>query len=420
LPDETLASMTWSVLASAAAAWLFACAAVLAIAFRRELADAWREPVLAAPVLIVESDDWGYGPLEQARRLGELAVMLGRHRDCDGHPAVMTLGVVLAGPDVKKIAAGGCAEYHRLRFADAPFGAVREAMHAGAQAGVFALQLHGMEHYWPAVLMGAARADARIRDWLGGRDPARTEDLPPHLQSRWIDASALPSRELPEADIERAVEEEVAEFRTAFGHLPEVVVPPTFIWSDVVERAWARAGLRCLVTPGCRYHGRDAAARPLSDHRPLRNGGRAAAAMVVVVRDDYFEPSLGHCADRALAALEEKTRCGRPCLIETHRSNFIAQPAAAERALAELDRALAAARGRFPGLRFRSTAELARHYAESDWPVERGLAARLHCVVVRLARTSRLRKIAWASGLALPAAILWLVTVRARKAARAK
>jgi len=57
--------MTWSVLASAAAAWLFACAAVLAIAFRRELADAWREPVLAAPVLIVESDDWGYGPLEQ-------------------------------------------------------------------------------------------------------------------------------------------------------------------------------------------------------------------------------------------------------------------------------------------------------------------------------------------------------------------
>jgi len=33
--------------------------------------------VLRAPVLILESDDWGYGPVEQAQRLEQIAELLG-------------------------------------------------------------------------------------------------------------------------------------------------------------------------------------------------------------------------------------------------------------------------------------------------------------------------------------------------------
>ena len=50
----------------AAILWLAISSALLALAYRRALWAAWNEPVLRAPVLILESDDWGYGPPVQA------------------------------------------------------------------------------------------------------------------------------------------------------------------------------------------------------------------------------------------------------------------------------------------------------------------------------------------------------------------
>src|SRR5687768_8354717 len=105
--------MTPSSIAVLIVLWIVATGAGLAFAFRKEIASAWREPVLTAPVLIVESDDWGYGPVEQAERLREIAALLARHRDGTGAPAVMTLGVVLAGPDTGRIGAEQCQRYYR-------------------------------------------------------------------------------------------------------------------------------------------------------------------------------------------------------------------------------------------------------------------------------------------------------------------
>ncbi len=56
--------------------WLAFSGTLLAFAFRRALYAAWREPALRAPVLIFESDDWGYGPLLQAERLDRIANLL--------------------------------------------------------------------------------------------------------------------------------------------------------------------------------------------------------------------------------------------------------------------------------------------------------------------------------------------------------
>ena len=62
--------MTIPVIALAAILLLWA--AVL-LAFATPLAARWREPVLRHPVLIIESDDWGAGPLQQADALTRLA-----------------------------------------------------------------------------------------------------------------------------------------------------------------------------------------------------------------------------------------------------------------------------------------------------------------------------------------------------------
>jgi hypothetical protein len=390
--------------------WLAASSAVLALLFRHALAAAWREPVLCTAVLILESDDWGYGPLLQAQRLDQIADVLAGFKDASGHYPVTTLGVVLAGPDTERIHADDCCTYHRLTLADPRLAAVRDAMLRGAARGVFALQLHAMEHYWPACVMRRASVDTAMRGWLtGGQFPA-TEQLPSTMQSRWIDATELPSKPLPLEVARLAAAEEADTFTTVFGAKPEVVVPPTFVWNDTVESAWARGGARIIVTPGLRNESRDANGRVVAGERTYFNAATGPHDLTYVVRDCYLEPSLGVTHERTLEALRANTRAGRPTLVEMHRLNFLGDEPAVQHAIDEMKRLLEIAGTEFPTLRFMSTATLARQMGERSAIVDRRVRSRVHFMIRRLARVSRLRKLAWASGAAIPAWLTYVVT----------
>lgn len=330
----------------------------LLLGFGRAARAAWREPVWRWPVLIVESDDWGPGPPHHAQALRQLAALLARHRDATGRPALMSLALTLTLPDSVALAANQLAQYRARGLDDAAHAELLAALRAGQAAGVFALQLHGLAHYWPDALLTAARRDAALRAWLLAGPGQETEALPSALQSRWVDASVLPSRPLPAARIEAAAAEEVAAWSALFGAPPEVAVPPTFVWNAAVEAAWAAHGVAGVITPGHRCTGRDAAGQPQRAAGLLHNGARGAGGVTYLVRDCYFEPARGHRAAEALADLARKTAQGRPCLLETHRCNFTGASRAA--ALAELDALLAGALRRWPTLRFVSPAELVR------------------------------------------------------------
>ena len=398
------------MMASVALLWLAGICALLAFVYRRAFADAWTEPVLRAPVLILESDDWGYGPLEQAQRLDRIAQLLERFRDSHGAHALMTLGVVLAGPDTDRIRAEGCRTYHRMTLADPRLTPVRDAMLRGVARGVFALQLHGMEHYWPACLMHAAAADEKIRDWATQNGFPVTEALPAPLQSRWIDVTTLPSRPLPADQVAAAATEEIKVFVETFGATPEVVVPATFVWSDAVESAWTRAGVRVVVTPGRHNESRDAEGRVIPGKRTYFNAETGPHGVTYVVRDCYLEPSLGKMHPQTIDALRGNTRFGRPTLVEIHRLNFIGDERAMQHALGEVKLLLEAARAAFPALRFMSTAELARHCRDRSELIEQKTSTRVHFLIRRLAGVSRLRKLAWATGAAFPAWLAYLAT----------
>lgn len=374
------------------------------LAFAAPLAARWREPVLRQPVLIIESDDWGAGPPAQADALRRLAALLQRVRDGSGRPAVMTLGVVLEVPDGARIAAAGCAEYHALTLADARFDAIRAAMTDGIEAGVFAPQLHGQCHYWPPALLAAAQADADVRAWLTAAEPAATEDLPSHLQSRWVDASVLPSRALAAAAMRQAAAAEAAGYRAIFGSAPQVAVATTFVWNDAVEAAWTQAGIEAVVTPGRRATCRNAKGQPDCVDATMLTGERAPAGPTYLVRDVYFEPALGQPPQRLLEGLQARTRQGRACLVETHRFNFLQAPDAS---LAALETGLTTALAASPGLRFLSPLELARAVRERDpaW-VESRLRPRVAAWRARLDEIPRFRRLAQLTGLALPLA--WL------------
>jgi hypothetical protein len=398
------------IAASVALLWLAGACALLAFVYRKAFADAWAEPVMRAPVLILESDDWGYGPPEQARRLDRIAEFLERFRDSRGTHPSMTLGVVLAGPDTDGIRADGCRTYHRVTLADPRLTPVRDAMLRGVARGVFALQLHGMEHYWPACLMHAALADEKIRDWLTRSGFPCTETLPSSLQSRWINASTLPSKPLPIDEVAAAAAEEIAAFTEMFGAIPEVVVPSTFVWTDAVESMWTRAGVRVVVTPGRRNESRDAEGGVVAGKRTYFNAATGPNGVTYVVRDCYLEPSHGKMHPQTIEGLRANTRAGRPTLVEIHRLNFIGDERAMQRALDEVKQLLEAARAAFPALRFMSTAELARHCRDRSELIERKTSTRVHFLIRRLAGVSRLRKLAWATGAAFPAWLAYLAT----------
>ena len=391
--------------------WVAIGTIVVCWAGRKTLVAFWREPMLKHPVLIIESDDWGSGPPEQAEQLERIAAVLGSHADRAGRKPVMTLGVVLGVADGARIRADGFRHYYGKSLDVPECAAIVAAIKRGAESGVFALQLHGGEHYWPPALLAAARTDPQLAGWLGAAGMPATESLPAALQSRWIDATELPSIRLPADEISPAALAEVASFRDIFGRGPKVAVPPTFIWNDAVEAAWAEAGVEFVVTPGRRYHARDLGGEPIATGPVIVNGDRGAGGITYLVRDEYFEPARGHRAERGLAALVAKTGTGRPTLLETHRANFLGDAKVVDAAIGELDRLLAMALRAFPDVRFFSTEELALSMRRKDPRlVERRLTMRLHLWLRRLWGVSRLRKLACLTGLIVPAWLLYVAS----------
>jgi hypothetical protein len=355
----------------------------------------WREPVIRRPILVLESDDWGAGPQSQAEALQDIAAVLARHRDATGRAAVLNLGLVLSVADGSAIRATGA--YHRIRLIDPLFGSVLKALREGCSRGVFGLQLHGMEHYWPDALMSST--DTTVRDWLQQSVPAMSEHLPSHLQSRWVNAACLPSKPHSQTAVRAAVAEEVKSFALIFGALPKVVVPPTFVWTREVEAAWAENGLECVVTPGWRSTCRNAAGIPDGDEGPLVNGD-LGGGVVYLVRTDYFEPARGRDAANAICALVRSAAQGRPCLLENHRDNFINEPRVRQHSLNELDKLCREALVCCPALRFLTSWELARILRDRDpaWVVTR-FTERLPFLWARLSHTGRLWKLMNMTGL---------------------
>ena len=371
---------------------------------RRQLTALWREPVIKHPVLVLESDDWGAGPLVQAEALEQLRALLQRHHDGKGRPAVMTLGVILEVPDTQAMAKH--PDSYLGKDVRAPeYAELRAVMDRGVRESVFALQLHGQCHYWPASLMAAA-GQAPVAAWLYGPPHPRSEDLPSWLQSRWTDASRLPSQALPADAIAAATAKEAEIWRHVFGRLPAVAVPTTFVWTDAVESAWASAGIRCAVTPGRRLTRREADGSPGGVDKLIRNGQRGQGDILYVVRDAYFEPALGHAMHDLTAAVLQKWRARRPCLAEIHRFNFLGEENL-QNSLRVLDGALSNVLKAVPALCFLATEKLADAMRARDPElIEGAFVPRFKAWLVRIREIPRFRKLCLASGLAVPFALL--------------
>jgi hypothetical protein len=100
-------------------------------------------------------------------------------------------------------------------------------------------------------------------------------------------------------------------------------------------------------------------------------------------------------------ALIRKTRQGRPCLLETHRSNFIGNPFVTRDAINETERLVSEAVSRYPALRFLSTRELGQAFAQNDqdW-LENRIPQRVLSWLERVREISGFRRLSRVTGLA--------------------
>ena len=100
---------------------------------RRILLRLWCEPVMRCPVLIIESDDWGPGPPEDAEALQHLIEVLSRHRDGQGRRVVMTLGMLLSVPDGQEIRRTEEQEYYAALLSEPRFASILAAIQRGVE-----------------------------------------------------------------------------------------------------------------------------------------------------------------------------------------------------------------------------------------------------------------------------------------------
>lgn len=375
--------------------------------YARDLRRSWREPVLRYPALIFESDDWGAGPLDQAKSLDNLHKILASFKDRMGRTPVATLGIILSTADTQRIRNAGNTEYFSVNLSESIYAPLREVMNEGVLQGVFALHLHGMEHYWPQALMKAAAKDESVRDWLHSDGIPSTESLPSPLQARWTDTSVLPSHALKSEVLHAAITEEVTLFDTCFNERPRVAVATTFVWTEEVEAAWAKEGIDVIITPGSRYTCRDATGKPGGVDKRMKNGELSNNEQVYLVRDVYFEPMLGHTPERLVDDAREHVRLGRPCLVEMHRFNFIGAMEKCDTSLRALDTALEQLQHTFPETRFMTSLELADAMrTKTPALIEIKLTPRIRIWLRRIKQIRGFAKLAKISGLSAP---LWMI-----------
>ena len=384
--------------------WLLAWVVVLAWRYQEMIIACWREPVLIKPVLIFESDDWGPGSDIDADQLGFIAKLLGKYSDSVDRNPVMTLGAVLAVPDSERIKATGYKCYYKNTLDEGLFSSVLKSILAGIDSRVFSVQLHGMEHYWPDNLMVALQTTEGVRALLDYEYPLRTEALPNVLQSRWLKVDGQSTHPLNDNEIERAVRAEADTFTSIFQQSARVVVPPTFVWSHKVEFNWKSCGLEYLVTPGVICSGRDSQGIMRQGDQVIYNGLHSASGLLYLVRNDYFEPALGHKPAEALDAVASKTRLGRPTLLEIHRFNFCNSAAQGKDSLDALEQCIKGVLKQFPGVRFMSTAELGDIYADhksDDDLIDNRLLTRVFVFMERIWTYQAMRKWLYLSSLCL-------------------
>lgn len=303
------------------------------------------QPQLARPIVVFQSDDWGYtsardkdtlcaiwpqalaseGPWARDSResvadVEALASVLAAFRDSDGRAPCFTLNYVVHEPDYDAIEVSRLARYESLpQRRDDAMCAVSEF---ASRARVFEPALHGAEHVSPERWLARLRAgDPDLLAFFRGRVMP-----PPALVARHagLGAAYLPvtESERQAASPEVRVAGAAHAFDRLFGEGALGFVAPNHAWEPALEEVLAAEGVRYLQAAQYCYPSWQA----FEDRqwRPNRAGTLGRGGVCYQTRTVDFEPAVH--PDRARRAMQRACLLAErriPVVVNTHRVNYV-------------------------------------------------------------------------------------------------
>jgi hypothetical protein len=348
---------------------------------------------LAEPVVVFESDDWGatrlrdaasrcvlaahgidvdssaydrVDTLESREDLDRLFCVLASHRDEHGRAPAFTANVVMGNPDFETIEREDFSRYSHepvwRSYERAHGESLRDVWREGIDAGVCLPQLHGREHVhvplWLRDLRGGHRQTRAAFDagYFAHNTATGSRFRRNYLACCWAES---------EDDIayaEKAIEEGLDLFESAFGYRSDSFVACNYVLPEALEPVLARRRVRHIQTQRAHLAPRGRYERPRVKRR--FTGQTNADGQTFGVRNVSFEPfeAQGDASlDGALAAIKRAFRLRRPAIVCSHRANYVGGISAhnRDRSLRSLDQLLAAILREWPAVRFITTPELA-------------------------------------------------------------
>ena len=345
-----------------------------------------RRPRSNVPLVCIESDDWGnptwqddsimrrfnhrfgheprsnwdYDIRESDDDLAMLAMTLGTVRDSTGNLPTFTINVIVGEPD-----------YCNPHFINGESYVWRPAHDLSQDRtdwlndqAVFHVELHGLEHFNPGILLDLIRRkDDRIRWFMdegivppGGilaDYPGLGAALLPISDETQLEGCGSCARLLAAVDL----------FRQQFGTAPLSLVPPNHCWDDNVEQASLDQGIRYIQATQIHYEELGAFQR--GEYQSCVPGCSSKRALIYLVRNVDFEPvTTAYNPARVYHRISGFLARHIPVVINTHRLNYVGtgNDTGKRSGLSELEHLLKAIIRDFPKVRFLSSVEMGALY----------------------------------------------------------
>jgi glycosyltransferase involved in cell wall biosynthesis len=362
----------------------------------QKLPGIFSKPRFARPVLVIESDDWGWCPgdpnqmlfvekafgskftedgllpvLETPDDMERMAQVLLKHKDSRNRPAVLTANMMLANIDFEATKQSG---FKQLKLIDIDSNSainpisksLLKAYNRCMNLGVFKPQLHGLQH---------VNAIGWLRDLQNGNKLAMCffdAKFPPsgYFNNNWkynsvyVDFSTVPSTGIPYNVQLSDINDAVRVFKRIFGFLPLSTIAPFYIWDKTTEKAFSEMGVKYLQAGNMQVAKLDTHRRLTECYHGL--GTRNEYGAIYLNRNIFFESNR---AGSVPVRTVQKRICRafstyQPAVISSHRINFVG--GSAYRHLAAMDETLTYLEKTYPDIFYMSSDELGEMLNKSD------------------------------------------------------
>jgi len=350
-------------------------------------------------IIVFESDDWGsvrmpdkrtynyllskgirvdqcafnkYDSLESGEDLIAVFDVLGRFRDKNGNPPVITANSVTANPDFEKIKKENFEAYHCEIFPETfrRYPRCEDSLKLwkeGINSGYLYPQFHGREHLNVTRWMAALRSNmpetrmAFDNKMFGISKHISGENRESYLAA--FDNDGIKE----DHGINKIITEGISMFNLVFGLSSKSFIAPNYIWSSENEKTLSKLGITQIQGKRLQF----SPEKGINNYKRISHftGERNQVNQIYTVRNCIFEPSLRPGKDEVNGCLSEINNSfifGKPAIIESHRVNFIGTLDQTHRTknLKKLSELLAAIVRRWPDAEFLTSEQLGTFIAK--------------------------------------------------------